>query len=76
MKKDKHITPISLEQMAIVGAAKRASEAVKATVYDVPGNPVMYEENGAIYRTLADGSAELVKRLPQAEIVVPNTFTI
>jgi len=74
MNKEKH-RAISLDRISIVHAARRASESVVAKTR-THGIPVVYEEDGVVYRSFADGKIELVKRLPKSRVSVPKTFTL
>lgn len=60
---------------ALAGAAIGASiKAIKeAEKLDMP---VMYEEDGTIYRVYPDGTKELVKEIDRTNVTIPQNFSI
>lgn len=60
---------------AIVGAAigasiKAGEEAQKMNL------PVLYEENGKIYKVFPDGKKELIRELAKVKTRIPKTFIL
>lgn len=64
-------TIISALAGAAIGASIKAKQEAKKL--DVP---VMYEEEGTIYRVYPDGTKELVKELDKSTTTIPQSFSI
>lgn len=60
---------------SLVGAAIGASIIAQKEAESLT-TPIMYEENGRIYKRYANGSIEFVKDLPKSRAVIPSTFSI
>lgn len=56
---------------AAIGASLKAIEEAKEI-----STPVMYEENGKIYKVYSDGKKEYVKTIKKSKVKVPSTFSI
>lgn len=54
---------------AAIGASLKALEKAKDT-----NVPVLYEDNGSIFRLHPDGTNEFVREVEQQEVNIPETF--
>jgi|GEM_PF-1381395 len=60
----------ALTGVAIGASIKAQKEAKKLDV------PVMYEEEGIIYKVYPDGTKELVKEIDKSTTTIPQSFSI
>ncbi len=61
----------SLIAGAAIGASLKALEKAKDT--DIP---VLYEEDGSIFRLHPDGRSEFVREIEQQNVIIPETFSL
>ncbi|MFK5958478.1 MAG: hypothetical protein QM495_06335 [Lutibacter sp.] len=61
----------SLIAGAAIGASLKALEKAKDT-----NIPVLYEENGSIFRLHPDGTSEFVREIEQSKINIPEIFSL
>lgn len=61
----------SLIAGAAIGASIQALEKAKKT-----NIPILYEENGSIYKLHPNGEIEFIKDIKRQEIVLPETFSL
>jgi len=56
---------------AAIGASLRARKEAKKL-----STPILFEENGCLYREYSDGKIEFVKQLHRPQLEIPSTFSI
>lgn len=64
-------TLVSAIAGAAIGASLKAIEEAKHI-----NTPVMYEEDGKIFKVYADGRKEFVKAIKESKIKIPENFRI
>ena len=62
---------VSLIAGAAIGASLKALEKAKKT-----NIPVLYEENGSLYKLHPNGECEFIREIEQNEIDIPENFSL